>query len=208
MRLSYSRSRSRSPVRVRARSRSRSRSPYARERYSRDQSRERERSRSRDRHVRTRDRSRDRYSHDRFRDRSRDRYSRDRSRDRYSRERRPRERRAIERGTEEQRATSTTLFVGNVPYAFLMRDVEELMERSGRVRHVTLPMDRVTGRNRGYCFVEFDERRDAEDAISKFQDYMLDGRPLRVDWDIGASLKGHARGSGRAAESPRRRIVD
>jgi RNA recognition motif-containing protein len=48
---------------------------------------------------------------------------------------------------------------------------------------------RRTGKSRGYAFVEFDTRHDAENAYDYFQGYMLDGRRLRLDWDIGIDRK-------------------
>ncbi len=55
----------------------------------------------------------------------------------------------VYRGTEEERARSTTLFVGNVPYGFEERDVVGLFERFGRLRQVYIPVDRFTHRNKG-----------------------------------------------------------
>lgn len=178
------RSRSRSPIRPSVGGgRDRSRSPYARRRYSRSPV-------DRRRRDDYRERSRERYGRD-SRD-SRDRYSNDR-RDRFMSDRRPprepRERRPIYRGTEEERLASKTLFIGNLPFNYEERDVSHLMERFGALRKVTIPFDRFTRRNRGFCFVEFEERRDAEDAMQKYQGYAVEGRELRVDWDVGSERK-------------------
>ena len=81
------------------------------------------------------------------------------------------------------------MFVGNIPYSFIERDVYELFERYGRLRKVTVPIDRFTRRNRGYAFVEFEDKRDAEDAFHKFNDYQIEGRRLRCDWDVGMDKK-------------------
>ena len=200
-RRSYSRSpiraagRSRSPAPRRRYSRSPvprrrdSRSPAPRRRDSRSPAPRRRDSRSRDRYGRD---SRDRYPRD-YRD-SRD--SRDYRNDRFDRrdrfERRPappRERRPVYRGTEEERAASKTLFIGNLPFNFEDRDVSHLMERFGPLRKITIPMERFSRRNRGFCFVEFEERRDAEDAMQKYQGHPVEGRELRIDWDVGTERK-------------------
>lgn len=55
----------------------------------------------------------------------------------------------VYRGTDEERARSTTLFVGNIPYGFDDRDVAGLFERFGRLRQVHVPIDRFTRRNKG-----------------------------------------------------------
>ena len=63
------------------------------------------------------------------------------------------------------------------------------MERFGRVRKITVPVDHIRRHNRGFAFVEFEERRDAEDALAKYQGYVTEGRTLRIDWDVGSERK-------------------
>jgi len=46
--------------------------------------------------------------------------------------------------------------------------------------HVVLPVDRETGRPRGFAFVEFLDRAHAEQAIQRFNGQALNGRPLSV----------------------------
>ena len=41
--------------------------------------------------------------------------------------------------------------------------------------------DRETGRSRGFAFVEFSSDQEAQNAISTFNDFELDGRKLRVN---------------------------
>lgn len=70
-------------------------------------------------------------------------------------------------GNERDRRNSTTLFVGNLPYHFRERDVGEYFERAGRVRSIKVGLNYRTGESKGYCFVEFETRRDAEDAFDR-----------------------------------------
>lgn len=51
----------------------------------------------------------------------------------------------------------------------------------GQVIEVFLPSDRMTGRPRGFAFVEFSTPEGAAAAIEKFDGYELDGRQLRVN---------------------------
>lgn len=196
---SQRRSYSRSPVRARSRSPIRARSPAARSRsparrlsrsprrrYSRSRSPARYESRSSGYRSDYRDSRGPRDSRD-YRDSRGPRDYRD-SRDRFER-RPPRERRPVNRGTDEERASSKTLFVGNLPFNFEERDVAHLMERFGPLRKITIPTERFARRNRGFCFVEFEERRDAEDAMQKYQGYAVEGRELRLDWDVGSDRK-------------------
>jgi RNA recognition motif-containing protein len=77
------------------------------------------------------------------------------------------------------------------------------MDRVGRVRNVTIGWNRRTNQSRGYAFVEFADRRDAEAAFDKFRDYSLDGRRLRCDWDVGLDKKSRDRPRSRSPP-PRR----
>jgi RNA recognition motif-containing protein len=104
------------------------------------------------------------------------------------------------RGTEEDRLRTTSLFVGNIPYSFEERDVINIFERFGKLRSVSVPIDRYTRRNRGFAFVDFEVRQDAEDAYNKYNGYEMEGRRLRMDWDIGRNAKDTLRGD----KSPRR----
>jgi len=82
-----------------------------------------------------------------------------------------------------------TLFIGNLPYHYRERDVAEYFERCGRLRLVTVGYNKRTGQSKGHAFVEYEDRRDAEDAFERFQGYSLEGRRLRIDWDIGIDKK-------------------
>jgi len=94
-----------------------------------------------------------------------------------------------DRGSDKERRDSTTLYVGNLPYAFREQDVADMFERYGRLRKVTVQIDHYTGRNKGFAFVEFEDRRDAEDAFDKYNGTNVEGRRLKLDWDIGLSKK-------------------
>lgn len=50
----------------------------------------------------------------------------------------------------------------------------------GRIVEVFLPSDRISGRPRGFAFVEFAESQAAAAAIARFNEQELKGRNLRV----------------------------
>jgi RNA recognition motif-containing protein len=72
------------------------------------------------------------------------------------------------------------VFVGNLSYDTTQDEIERLFSEAGQVTEVFLPFDRVTGRPRGFGFVEFAEEASATEAIEKFDSYQLHGRSLRV----------------------------
>ncbi len=72
------------------------------------------------------------------------------------------------------------LFVGNLSYATTEVDLRTYFGTVAPPSQVVLPVDRETGRPRGFAFVEFQDRAHAEQAIQKFNGVAFNGRPLAV----------------------------
>jgi RNA recognition motif-containing protein len=72
------------------------------------------------------------------------------------------------------------LFVGNLSYTTTEADLRGYFGTVAPPSHVVLPVDRETGRPRGFAFVEFLDRGQAEQAIQKFHGQVFNGRPLSV----------------------------
>lgn len=72
------------------------------------------------------------------------------------------------------------LFVGNLSYATTEADLRAYFGTVAPPSQVVLPVDRETGRPRGFAFVEFAERSHAEEAIQRFNGQVFNGRPLAV----------------------------
>jgi RNA recognition motif-containing protein len=72
------------------------------------------------------------------------------------------------------------LFVGNLPYQATEDDLRTHFGQVGPPTQIVRPLDRETGRARGFAFVEFAERAVAEEAIRKFDGQLFMGRPLAV----------------------------
>jgi RNA recognition motif-containing protein len=90
------------------------------------------------------------------------------------------------------------VFVGNLDFATTSAEVEALFAQVGAVSSVSVPADRLTGRPRGFAFVEFVNPTDAAAAIERFDGHELDGRKLRVNEATGRPAPGRpdAGGSG------------
>ncbi len=73
------------------------------------------------------------------------------------------------------------LYVGNLPYSAQEDELRRLFSQAGTVESVEMPIDRLTGRSRGFAFVQMAMDQDAETAIRKFNGYRLDDRSLRVN---------------------------
>jgi cold-inducible RNA-binding protein len=72
------------------------------------------------------------------------------------------------------------LFVGNLSYSTTEADLRTYFGSVAQPSQVVLPVDRETGRPRGFAFVEFIDRSDAEQAIQRFNGQVFNGRPLAV----------------------------
>jgi len=72
------------------------------------------------------------------------------------------------------------LFVGNLSYSTTEAELRAYFGTVAPPSQVVLPVDRDTGRPRGFAFVEFIDRSHAETAIQKFNGQPFNGRPLAV----------------------------
>ena len=75
---------------------------------------------------------------------------------------------------------SVRLFIGNLPYAANEAELREHLSSVGAPSQVVLPVDRETGRPRGFAFVDYADRNVAEEAIRRFNQQPFKGRPLAV----------------------------
>lgn len=75
---------------------------------------------------------------------------------------------------------SVRLFVGNLPYGATDAELKEYFGAVGEPAQIIMPVDRETGRPRGFAFVEYAERAMAEEAIRRFDSQPFKGRPLAV----------------------------
>lgn len=96
--------------------------------------------------------------------------------------------------------SSRTLYVGNLPGDIREREVEDIFYKYGPIAHIDL---KIPPRPPGYAFVEFEEARDAEDAIRGRDGYDFEGHRLRVELAHGGRgssavdrYSGYKRGGG------------
>ena len=72
------------------------------------------------------------------------------------------------------------LFIGNLPYGASEADLRAHFAAVAEPSHVVMPVDRETGRPRGFAFVEFADRAVAEEVIKRFDAQPFQGRNLAV----------------------------
>lgn len=89
-----------------------------------------------------------------------------------------------------------SIFVGNLPFRAEQDDVEELFAPFGGVTTCSLPLERDTGRKRGFAFVELADEATEARAIEALQGAELMGRPLRINKAEPRSSGGPRRSGG------------
>ena len=77
--------------------------------------------------------------------------------------------------------SETRLFVGNLPYKTMERDLMDHFSQAGAVNSVDLMLDKFTGKSRGFAFVEFANEADAAKAVEMFHNKDFQGRALTVN---------------------------
>ena len=82
------------------------------------------------------------------------------------------------------------LFVGNLPYSATEAEVRELFDEYGAVVDLHIPLDRDTGRPRGFAFVTLSSREFGEAAVQGLDGQDFGGRPLRISEAIERSDRG------------------
>lgn len=83
------------------------------------------------------------------------------------------------------------LAIFNLPDDTREADIDDIFGKFGKITRVALR----EGRNSKMCFLEYDDPRDAEDAVDRRNDYEFGSNRLRVEFSHGG--KGKGRGGGR-----------
>jgi RNA recognition motif-containing protein len=94
------------------------------------------------------------------------------------------------------------LYVGNLPYEVGETELQELFGRAGSIESVTVMRDQMTGRARGFAFVEMSTDDEAQKAITALNGTQVGGRNLTVN---EARPKEARSGSGGFGSGHRRR---
>ncbi len=73
------------------------------------------------------------------------------------------------------------LFVGNLDWSVKDEDLQQAFGSFGEITSARVVTDRMSGRSRGFGFVEFATDEAAEEAKKQMNGKDMNGRPLRVD---------------------------
>ena len=74
-----------------------------------------------------------------------------------------------------------TIYIGNLSFQAEKEDLVHLFSQYGEVKQCNLPLDRETGRKRGFAFVEMAQDSEEQKAIDDLQNVEWMGRMIRVN---------------------------
>jgi len=92
---------------------------------------------------------------------------------------------------------STKLYVGNLAFQTTSEDLQELFAQAGTVESASVVEDRMTGRSRGFAFVEMSTPEEAAAAIEQMNGREVGGRALKVNEAKPRENRGGGGGGGR-----------
>ncbi len=73
------------------------------------------------------------------------------------------------------------MYVGNVCYTTTEDSIKDLFSSYGEVLSVDIIKDKITGKSKGFAFVQMSQDQEADNAIKSLDGYELDGRKIRVN---------------------------
>ena len=76
---------------------------------------------------------------------------------------------------------ATKLYVGGLPYSTQEDVLKEHFAQAGSVASAVIIMDKMSGRSKGFGFVEMSSDEEAQNAISMFNGQEFEGRKLTVN---------------------------
>ena len=96
---------------------------------------------------------------------------------------------------------ATKLFVGGLAWATTDDGLKQLFTQAGEVVSASVITDKMTGRSRGFGFVEMADEAGAAEAVKKFNGFDLDGRKIIVN-EARPRPEGGDRPAGRSFSRP------
>ncbi|XP_072177552.1 serine/arginine-rich splicing factor 12-like [Diadema setosum] len=108
------------------------------------------------------------------------------------------------------RPPNTSLYIRNLPDGVRTEELRQLFGKYGPISDVYIPLDYYTRQPRGFAYIQFDDIRDAEDAMYALERYRFYGRELEIQYAEGdrktpSQMRGKERGTYRSSRSYRSR---
>jgi RNA recognition motif-containing protein len=84
-------------------------------------------------------------------------------------------------GLNDKIIMSTKLYVGNLPFDITENDLRDMLSQHGPVNEISVIMDKITGKARGFAFVTMNTEEAAKAAIQALNGKEWKGRALTVN---------------------------
>ncbi|XP_047137882.1 serine/arginine-rich splicing factor 10 [Hydra vulgaris] len=88
-------------------------------------------------------------------------------------------------GNRYARPPNTSLYIRNLSSSTRSDDLRRMFAKYGPIRDIYIPLDYYTREPRGFCYVQFEDIRDAEDALYHESHARLHGRELDIQYAEG-----------------------
>jgi len=79
---------------------------------------------------------------------------------------------------EKDNSDYAKIFVGGVDWFATEKDIENTLSKFGKISDITIPVNRYTGKSRGFAFVEFDSNKAVENALNSDEELKIKGRKI------------------------------
>ena len=89
-----------------------------------------------------------------------------------------------------------TIYIGNLSFQASEEDLREIFADYGTVNRVSLPIDRESGKKRGFAFVEMESESEEDSAIEQLDGAEWMGRIIKVNKAKPREQRGRNGGGG------------
>ncbi|KAI6649359.1 Serine/arginine-rich splicing factor 10-like [Oopsacas minuta] len=84
-----------------------------------------------------------------------------------------------------RRPPNTSLFVRNLSYSVKTEELRSIFTKYGPITDVYVPLDFHTQKPRGFAYVQYEDVRDAEEALHQLDGFHMHGNPLEIQYAEG-----------------------